>query len=284
MEHDGMLNLSIERGEGQVPPIPDESDGGVTVWTDPNGAPCAYGRTVGEWRWIHIPPVGAFRFQLGSSEVTAFPLASAGSELVVDAFNRTILPLALQALGHEVLHASAVLLQNSVVAICAVSGTGKSTIARALAGRGHQLWADDAVCFDATARPVTAVQLPFALRLRPASAAFFGAGRYAGDNGARASSSPAALGAVVVLERQLGSATPTVHRLGGSEAFIATLTHGYAFDPEDKLRNAGMVRSYLELVDRVPVLRLTFSPGLEGLTTMVELLEQALGNVLPSAA
>ena len=65
---------------------------------------------------------------------------------------------------------------------------------------------------------------------------------------------------------------------------MAALTHGYVFDPEDSVRNERMVRSYLELVDRVPIFRLTFSPGLDGLTRMIEQLERALGNVLPSAA
>lgn len=279
-----MLSLRIQQGDVQVPAIPDGSDADVTVWTDPNGVPCAYGRTIDGSRWVHIPAVGAYRFESAGSEVTALPRGSASTEFVVDTFNRTVLPLALQALGQEVLHASAVLVHDSVIAICAVSGTGKSTIACALSRRGHPLWADDAVCFDSSARPIPALPLPFRLRLRPASADFFGTDRHADGHEFRAGASPVELGAVVVLDRQSGHSTPAVHRLGGSEAFMAALTHGYVFDPEDSVRNERMVRSYLELVDRVPIFRLTFSPGLDGLTRMIEQLERALGNVLPSAA
>lgn len=279
-----MLNLVTQRPDSSVPPSPTEGGAGVTVWRDNDGAVAGYGSSNGPKKWIHLPGVGAFRFEPGSAEVVAFPLASASSHLVRDAFNRSVLPLALQGVGHEVLHASAVLARERVVALCAVSGTGKSTIACALDRRGHPLWADDAVCFDASSVPITAVSLPFALRLRPASAEYFAAN----ENGRReqlsATSSRPELGAVVVLERSEPEAEPVLSRLTASEAFTATLTHAYAFDTEDRVRNARMVSSYLELVDRVPVFRLTFSPGLERLPEIVDLLERALGNTLPSAA
>ena len=51
--------------------------------------------------------------------------------------------------GWEALHASAVLSPQGVVAFCAGSGTGKSTIARGLSERGYQLCADDAVAVKA---------------------------------------------------------------------------------------------------------------------------------------
>ena len=279
-----MLTLITRRDDRSAPPAPAESDAGVTVWRDNDGAVCGYGSSDGSDKWIHLPGVGAFRFQPGSAEVVAFPLPSAGTYLVQDAFNRSVLPLALQALGQEVLHASAVLARDRVVALCAVSGTGKSTIACALARRGHPLWADDAVCFDASRVPIRAVSLPFSLRLRPASAAYFATG----ENGSRiqlpTESSPAELGAVVVLERSELGAEPALSRLTAAEAFTAALTHAYAFDTEEKARNGRMVTSYLELVDRVPVFRLAFSPGLEGLPQILDLLERTLGNTFPSAA
>ena len=278
-----MLTLITQRADASAPPIPADSNVGVTVWRDQNGAVCGYGHSNGSEKWVHLPGVGAFRFEPGSPEVVVFPLASARTELLRDAFNRTVLPLALQALGHEVLHASAVVARDRVVALCAVSGTGKSTIACALAGRGHALWADDAVCFDASGVPISALSLPFSLRLRPASAAYFAANNNGGRNSPPAKSAPAALGAVVVLERAQQEAEPVLSRLTASEAFTATLTHAYVFSSEDRARNARMVRSYLELVDRVPIFRLTFSTGLERLAQIVDLLEGPLGNKLPSA-
>src|SRR5918995_1944724 len=205
-----MLNLVTQRPDSSVPPSPTEGDAGVTVWRDNDGAVAGYGSSNGPKKWIHLPGVGAFCFEPGSAEVVAFPLASASSHLVRDAFNRSVLPLALQGVGHEVLHASAVLARERVVALCAVSGTGKSTIACALDRRGHPLWADDAVCFDASNVPITAVSLPFALRLRPASAEYFAAN----ENGRReqlsVTSSRPGLGAVVVLERSEPEGAPVL--------------------------------------------------------------------------
>src|SRR5829696_203522 len=45
----------------------------------------------------------------------------------------------------ETLHASAVVAPAGVVAFCARSATGKSTLAASLHRRGYDLWADDAV-------------------------------------------------------------------------------------------------------------------------------------------
>src|ERR671935_59558 len=63
--------------------------------------------------------------------------------------------------GREVLHASAVITARGVVAFCAVSTTGKSTIAYQFSRRGYGIWADDALAFDGADRGVTALWLPF---------------------------------------------------------------------------------------------------------------------------
>jgi hypothetical protein len=183
-----------------------------------------------------------------------------------------ILPLALQAHGREVLHASAVRAPAGIVALCARSGTGKSTIAYALNTRGHLLWADDAVCFEPNDAGIDTLPLPFSLRLRPASAAFF-ADR-AVDNGLRSPEGREPLAALFVLERAAGPAA--LERLQPADAFPAVLTHGYCFTTNDRERTGAMVRNYLELVDHVPTFRLRFPDGLDGLDDVLELIEGAL--------
>jgi hypothetical protein len=268
-----MLDCKIAPPGAKAPKVPDESRAGVTVWRDRDGVACAYGHASAYERWVHVLGVGAFSFAAGRAEVVAYPLAEATPHLVADAFHRTVLPLALQALGREVLHASAVHMGDGVVAFGAVSETGKSTVAYALSRRGHSLWADDAVCFETSPHAVRAVPLPFALRLRPASAAFFGAT----PNGTVKTPSPAPLAAVVLLARA-ERGTAHLHRLPAADAFPETLAHGYSYSIDDPERTGRMASAYLDLVDRVPVFRLTFPDGLERIDAMVDLIELTLAG------
>jgi hypothetical protein len=269
-----VLSLTISSGGCQAPPTPNEADPNVTVWRDLDGAVCAYGQTVNGEHWVHVPGVGAFRIASDREDVVALSLPSASPECVRDTYRRTVLPLSLQALGREVLHASAVRMPAGVVAFCAVSGTGKSTVVGGLSQRGHALWADDAVCFDATGQDLEVLPLPFSLRLRPAAAAFFG--DWATEDGSDPGTSPAPFAAVFVLERSAtGGAAVDLRPLPPGEAFLATLTHGYCFSLQDDERRRALVRAYLDLAGRVPVFKLVFNGGLERLGEMLDLIEEA---------
>jgi hypothetical protein len=154
-----------------------------------------------------------------------------------------------------------------VVALCARSGTGKSTLAYGLSRRaGYELYADDAVAFDASGPEVTAVPLPFTLHLRPASAEHFGAVAARGPAGGER----APLAAVVVMAR---GAELAARRLTAAEAFTAALQHAYCFDLEARPRRRETAERYLELTARVPVHELTFPAGFERLPELLDLLE-----------
>jgi hypothetical protein len=94
---------------------------------------------------MHLPGVASYRLHPGGGEVTAIPDPTAGSQRVASDYERTVLPMALQFAGREVLHASGILAPQGAVAFCAVSMTGKSTLAHEFSLRGYSLWADDAV-------------------------------------------------------------------------------------------------------------------------------------------
>jgi hypothetical protein len=268
-----MMQLTIAGADAPAPDPPDVSDPSATVWRDNDDVVVALGQTVRGSHWVHLLRVGAFSFPPRGGGVTAVPDAGTGPEVIEDAFRRMILPLALQAQGHEVLHASAVRTAAGVVALCARSGTGKSTIACALSKRGHVLWADDAVCFELREAQIDALPLPFTLRLRPASAAFFG--RDAVDAEPRSSERPEPLAAVFVLERS-AAGPAELERLRPADAFSEVLTHAYSFTIQERERTGAMVSNYLELVDRVPVFRLSFAPGLEQLDDLAEMIEEAV--------
>jgi hypothetical protein len=270
-----MLDLTIAPAGIVAPPAPDESDPATTVWRDDEGTIVARGSVREGRHWIHVPHLGAFAFAAAEREVTAIPDPGADPAIVDDAFRRMVLPLALQARGFEVLHASAVRTRAGVVALCARSRTGKSTIACALDRRGHSLWADDAVCFETKDDHVDALPLPFMLRLRPASVAFFGDDAKTSELREPVEAEP--LAAAFILERS-GAASPELSRLSPADAFRAVLTHGYCFSMHDRNRNSAMMRNYLELVERLPVFEIAIPHGLDRLDATLDLIESAVAG------
>ena len=266
------MQLTIAEESSPAPSPPDVSDPSATVWRDGEDAIVALGQTVADRHWVHVPGLGAFSFGTDRDEIVALPDAGADPRLIEDTYRRTVLPLALQALGREVLHASAVKVPAGVIALCAVSGTGKSTLACALSRRGHELWADDAVCFGLREEAVWVEALPFTLRLRPASAAYFAADPAEQDVQRPVGGEP--LARIFVLGRT-ESGGPRMERLSAADAFRDVLTHGYCFDLRDKRRKEAMMRNYLELVDRVPVFRVTFPEGLDHLDDTLDLIASA---------
>ena len=203
---------------------------------------------------MHVVGVGTFTFEDAAHEVVAYPEADVDADLVTDAYRRTVLPLALQALGSEVLHASAVRTPSGVVALCGVSGTGKSTIALALSRRGYPLWADDAVELRIDGAAVDALPLPFRLRLKNESLAHFGGGAPT----ELVEPEAGVLSAVVVLER---GTDVTLRAVDAAEAFTLVLTHAYCFDLDEEQRKREMTDTYLRLCTLVPIYAATVPEG-----------------------
>jgi hypothetical protein len=190
---------------------------------------------------------------------------------VDDVWRRGVLPLVLVTSGFEALHASAVATSRGVIAFGAGSGTGKSTIACALRNRGFRHWADDAVVFQPSGGGITAVPLPFAVRLDEASRAYAGAAP-AADEIDEADEAP--LAAICVLSRLAADSGDPVRiaRLTGAHALTAVLPHAHVFDPNDRGRNRVMVEDYLLLVECVPVYAVAFQPGREAWPAVLDAL------------
>ena len=81
--------------------------------------------------------------------------------------------MALHSHGEEVVHASAVLMDDGVVAFCGRSQTGKSTIAYGLHRRGCRVWADDTLVFETSGEIVQTIPYPHRLRIRAEAAEYF---------------------------------------------------------------------------------------------------------------
>ncbi|HEX5418340.1 MAG TPA: hypothetical protein VFZ25_22005, partial [Chloroflexota bacterium] len=216
-------------------PFPSTSD--VRTWRDAWGVVRGFAGEANGGYWIRLPGIATFRFS-DQGRVRAFVEADYSPAAVDEVYHREVLPVALQATGTEVLHASAVRFPSGVVAFCAGTQVGKSTLAFGLSRRGFGLWADDAVAFEVFGQSARAIPVPFQLRLRPASAAYFGVN---GDPELRASvappadpapAEPAPLGALWVVNREArraGAPDFATRRLRQSEAFPAILAHAYCF-------------------------------------------------------
>jgi hypothetical protein len=249
----------------------------VRTWRDSDDRVCAEGYVGrGHW-WMRWPDVATFRCNRAGA-VDATPNVGINPDRVDDLYQRTVQPLALQALGWEVLHASAVRFGEGVVAFCGERGAGKSTIAYALAARGHPQAADDTLVFEPPPGAVGALLLPFQPRLRPESAALLRPQDQDEPATQTGWPSPATvpLTTIVVLARS-EEGEPVMSRLEGGAAFAAILAHAHCFDPDDPATRRRVLENYLEVAAKVPVYSLRFAPGLGALPRMLDSIETATG-------
>jgi hypothetical protein len=230
---------------------------------------------------MELPGVATFRFDSANMRVTAYPEPNTDAALVHEAYRHAVLPVALHYFGTEVLHASAVQTASGVVAFCAISETGKSTVAAALSARGYPLWADDAVAVEADDDPpIRTVNLPFDLRLRSASAAHLGEAASAGPaRGGRWREFEAhPLAALCVLERMEPTGSEVrIERLPPAQAFAALLPHAFSFSLNDPERKRLMLGRYLRIAARAPTFRVSFAPGFERLPAVLDAIERTVG-------
>ena len=270
------------------PPLPDGCGTDVTPWRDPRGRLGAVSHAVDGEPWLHVLDVASFHLDLAHDRVVAVASPNALPGAIEDEFRRTVRPVALQLRGWEVLHASAVRTGSGVVALCAASETGKSTLAYALARGGHPLWADAAVVLDVAADGVWCLPLAFDVRLRAASARHFGhevdpisRGRYVRP--AETATAPCPLRAICLLDRR-DDAEPLVRidRIDGSSAVADLLAHAIYFGFGDRDRKRRMIGRYLALASRVPVHRVVYRSGLERLPAVADELARALALGTPA--
>ena len=194
----------------------------------------------------------------------ATPFPTARPEQIVEAYQRSVLPVVVQAHGREVLHASAVLTEKGVITFCADSGTGKSTLAYGLSTKSYVPWADDALAFDVDSSGARAIRLPFQMRFRPPARGLFrSAGIEGGNLPKEDEETDSTLAAVCLLGREepVEGATIDACRIRSAPAFAAVLRHAYCFGLENGERKREMMSAYLKLITRVPIIKVRFRRG-----------------------
>jgi hypothetical protein len=278
-----MLTLIEERG-GRWPPLGVGRE--VNAWRDDSGRIFARAYVSGSLAWIDCLGVGAFAFSRRSRVVRFHPGPDEHRGPVSDAFGRVLQPVILQAMGFEALHASAVWVSGSVIALAGRRQAGKSTLARAIGRAGHAQFADDSLVLNCSAPEITAHALPFKPRLRPHSADYFGEGddRASGVLSAPRAPSVAPLGAIVILRPTAQDhGAPAASRLPASAAFPAVLSHAHCFDANDLIERRRMVSAFLTMISRIPVYTLEYRPHFERLPQLIDAV-LAVAVAMPSTS
>jgi hypothetical protein len=287
-----MLKLTIARDDALRPRTPHKGDPTLEAW-DNDGLIYGYKQISKDNYHLYLDKLATYRFTQGENEVVAFPEPGIRDDVVLDIFQRAVLPLAVQAIRpeYEILHSSAVLSSHGVIAFCGFGHTGKSTLAYAMSKRNYDFWADDTVGFVVKGQRITAVPLSATrIRLRQPSIEFFGinhteaAAQCGGENGSPLDSRSASLGALCVLKRSTdfeAGRVVAIRRLYSSEAFRSVLDHAVCFSLNDKMRKRHMMHNYLMLAERVPILEVRFRPGFENLEAILDRIDCETAELTP---
>jgi hypothetical protein len=241
-------------------------------WRDPSGTLLASGGSTDDRCWMHWPAIGLFVFHQAQDEVVVHPARGVRAADIEDTYLRGVLPVAFLARGFEALHASAVLIDNRIVAFAAESGTGKSTLAAAVTRICGTQWADDTTICAIEEGPPASVALPFPQRLDAQARAALTA--VPGEPTLVLPGTSAPLAAMYVVKRaELRLGFAEFRRVPEAVAFRRLLAHAHPFDLIEG-RPRQLLERMLILASRIPVIELRVRSGLHHLPAVASLVSR----------
>jgi hypothetical protein len=270
------LNIDLTKEK----PRPD-LDTKINTWYDPKGNISAYGWLKAKNYTLELVGIAFYSFVPNAKEVLAIPHSNVAPDLVFDHFYRTVLPLFFQASGIEALHSSAVLTPKGVIGFCAVSGTGKSTLAYVLSQSTYSLWADDALVWKAFDQNLYTFKLPSETLLHDHTFEYFHKNTESilkpKNTHILKNNKNSFLSSLFILER---SSNPnnvcSIDKLSPKEAFSELLTHAYVFELDDLSRKKDLIKNYLDLAEKIPTYKLSFFPDLNKITFVIDLVKEVV--------
>jgi len=188
-----------------------------------------------------------------------------------------VLPLVLNLLGRDALHATAVLIPGGVCAFTGPAGAGKSTLAASFLEAGHPVVSDDCLALTAEAGRILAWPAYPGVRLWEDTVATLGVtgGRHGAvahytskrrltpdGRGPKFPSGPQPLARVYALVHPegaaaaTGTAPPRPERLQGREAVMELVKNTFRLDIGDGAMLARQLHFLTGVAERVPVARL----------------------------
>jgi hypothetical protein len=252
------LDIGPSRAPGALPGQPSQT------WYDGLGRLVARGgRHDGSW-WMEWPGLGTYTFG-EDGPVTVHPVAPGLDDRLRDSFSRGVLPVVLLGRGFEALHASAVEGPEGVIALCAASGTGKSTLALALAGNGLAHWADDTVVYHLPDHHAVTVRLPCVPRINDTPRA---PARDAGAPPAAGERRPMSRVYHLVRDERLDPREPVFSPVPPATRFERLLAHAHPFDMGSEERRRAFISTLLEVARDIDQWECRFAPSLEALPAL----------------
>jgi hypothetical protein len=246
-------------------------------WVDAVGRDYGYIQRIDQGYRVHLYGVGSYSFDQYSACVRGTPDPGVGIEAFRSTFYRDVLPLVLHGCAWEVLHASGLSIAGTCVAFCGDSQAGKSTLARAGAERGWEVFADDAIPFRIRDATVPIHPIPFQIRLRGPARQYFAHISTRRDPSVtdRAESvrpRPRCLERIIALDRREDEhdGSITLERLTPSRALPILLRQAYCLGHWDRTRTKVMVATYISLAALLPIFRLTYPSGMDHLDATLD--------------
>jgi len=284
------LKLTVASADDPIElPVWDDGNPAVRAQRNLDGSIWAYSYSDGTERWMHVPGIASFRFGSRGEEAVVVPepgTTPVSRATIEDTYQRAVLPMALHAHGDEVIHASAVVMGDRVVAFSGRSQTGKSTVAYGLHRRGYRVWADDTLVFDASAESVQVIPYPHRLRIRAEAAEYFDLRELRRHDTSswtaleQAQDEPAPLACIFLLEREARSSMQVeTIQLTPAQALAGVIEHAYMFRLDEGERTRKMIRKYFLLATQVPVFRMRFRAALDQLPEMLDQAESIVREV-----
>ena len=222
-------------------------------------------------------------FITNGNSITIDPLAGVGPDLIAPNILGGGMAVILRQRGYLVLHASAVVMDQGVVAFLGGSGWGKSTLAASLHGAGHRVLTDDVMALQlGPSWPLVIPSFP-QCKLAPEAAAALGQDpttlapifaqahkrAYPLTQGFQAE--PLPLRAIYILARgNRHQITP----LAPQQAFVDLVSHTRAMAAlTDPISLQTHFQQCVRLLQQVPCYQFVRKPGLAELPTLVRLVE-----------